>query len=58
MTTVTERKDLEYIEQYRKIYRRVIKEAKRRESNSYISSAKNKSKAAWQIINKNLENNL
>ena len=31
-----EKKDLEYIEHYRKIYRRVIKEAKRRENNSYI----------------------
>jgi hypothetical protein len=28
--TVMKKKDLEYIEQYRKIYRRVIKEAKRR----------------------------
>jgi len=43
-----------YIEHYRKIYRRVIKEAKRRENNSYISSAKNKLKAAWQVINKEL----
>jgi phage anti-repressor protein len=46
--TVMKKKDLEYIEQYRKIYRRVIQEAKRRENNNYISSAKNKSKAAWQ----------
>jgi len=45
---------LEYIEQYRKVYRRVIQEAKRRENNNYISSTKNKSKAAWQIINKEL----
>jgi len=53
-TTVTKKEDLEYIEQYRKIYRRVIQEAKRRENNNYISSSKNKSKAAWQIINKEL----
>ena len=53
-TTVMEKKDLEYIEQYRKIFRRVIQEAKRRENNTYISSAKNKSKAAWQVINKEL----
>jgi len=53
-TTVMEKKDLKYIEQNRKIYRRVIKEAKRRENNTYISSSKNKSKAAWQIINKEL----
>jgi hypothetical protein len=52
--TVMKKKDLECIEQYRKIYRRVIQKAKRRESNNYISSAKNKWKAAWQIINKEL----
>jgi hypothetical protein len=48
------KKDLEYIGQYRKIYRRVIQEAKRRENDNYISSATNKSKAAWQVINKEL----
>jgi len=53
-TTVIEEKVLEYIDQYRKIYRRVIQEAKRRENNTYTSSAKNKSKAAWQVINKEL----
>jgi light-regulated signal transduction histidine kinase (bacteriophytochrome) len=47
-------KDLKYIEQYRKIYRRVIQEAKRMENNKYISRATNKSKAAWQVINKQL----
>jgi phage anti-repressor protein len=50
-------KDLKYIEHYRKIYRRVIQEAKRIENNDYISRAKNKSKAAWQVI-KNLEKHL
>jgi hypothetical protein len=44
--TVMKTKDLEYIGQYRKIYRRVIQEAKRRENSNYISSATNKSKAA------------
>ena len=48
------KKNLEYIDHYRKIYRRIIKETKRRENNSYISSAKNKLKAAWQVINKEL----
>jgi hypothetical protein len=57
-TTVMKEKDLECIEHYRKIYRRVIKEVKRRENNSYINSAKNKSKAAWQVINKELGNHL
>jgi len=39
-TTVMKKKNLEYIEHYRKIYKRVIKEAKRREYSSYVSSAK------------------
>jgi hypothetical protein len=51
-------KDLKYIEQYRKIYRRVIQQAKRMENNNYISSATNKSKAAWQVINKELGKSL
>jgi L-rhamnose mutarotase len=53
-TTVTEKKDLEYIDQHRKIYRRVIQEAKKKKKSNYISSSKNKLKAAWQIINKEL----
>jgi hypothetical protein len=53
-TTVMKKKGLKHIGQYRKIYRRVIQEAKRRENNNYIISATNKSKAAWQVINKEL----
>ena len=45
------KKDVECIQQYRKIYRSVIQKAKRRENKKYISSSKNKSKAASQIIN-------
>jgi hypothetical protein len=47
-------KDLKYTENYRQIYRKVIKEAKKRENDKYISNASNKSKAAWQVINKEL----
>ena len=53
-TTIMEKKDLEYIEQYRKIYKRVIQEAKRRENDNHVSSSKNKVKATWQLINKEL----
>jgi hypothetical protein len=53
-TTVMKQKDLKYIEHYRKIYRRVIQEAKRIGNNDYISRAKNKLKAAWQVINNEL----
>ena len=53
-TTIVEKKDLEYIEQYRKIYKRVIQKAKRRENDNYMSSSKNKVKATWQLIYKEL----
>jgi hypothetical protein len=52
------KKDLEYIGQYRKIFRRVVQESKRRENDNYISSATNKSKAAWLVINTELGNHL
>jgi hypothetical protein len=43
-----------YIHRYRMIYRRTIKEAKRRDNDRYIVNAKNKTKAMWRIINKEL----
>jgi len=53
-TTIMEKKDLEYIDQYKKIYKRLIQEAKKLENENYISSSKNKVKATWQLINKEL----
>jgi len=41
-----------YIQNYQLIYRKVIKEAKRREADRLILSAKNKNKALWKKINK------
>ena len=41
-----------YIARYKIIYKRVIREAKRRENDNYIMRAKNKSKAIWQVIHK------
>jgi hypothetical protein len=34
------------------IYKRIIKEAKKRENDRYIANATNKTKGMWQIINK------
>jgi hypothetical protein len=39
------------------IYRRTMKEAKRRENDKYIGNAKNKTGAMWRIINKKLRSN-
>jgi len=41
-----------YISRYKLIYKRVIREAKKRENDNYIMCAKNKSKAIWQVIHK------
>jgi len=45
-------KSIKYIQNYQLIYRKVIKEAKRRDADRLIFSAKNKNKALWKIINK------
>ena len=41
-----------YIARYKTLYRKVIREAKRRENDHYILQAHNKSKATWRIIHK------
>jgi hypothetical protein len=41
-----------YIVKYKIIHKTVIREAKRRENDKYILHSNNKSKAVWQIINK------
>ena len=47
---------LKYIQNYQAIYRKVIKETKRREADRLILCAKNKNKALWKIINKEIGN--
>jgi len=44
------------IQNYQLVYGKVIKEAKRREADRLILSAKNKNKALWEIINKDIGN--
>jgi len=41
-----------YIAKYKIVYKRVTREAKRRENDKYILHANHKSKAVWQITNK------
>jgi hypothetical protein len=45
---------LNYFQNYQLIYRKVIKEAKRREADRHILSVKNENKALWKIINKEI----
>jgi hypothetical protein len=47
---------LKYIQNYQSIYMKVIKEENRREADRLIVSAKNKNKALWKIINKEIGN--
>lgn len=48
--------DFDHYKQYKKIYRAVIRKAKYLHNNSRYWGARNKSKAAWQIINNNFCN--
>jgi len=47
---------LKYTQNYQLIYSKLIKEAKRREADRLILSAKNKNKALWKIMNKEIGN--
>jgi hypothetical protein len=49
---INTRENQAYISKYRMIFKRVIKEAKKRESDRYVANATNKTKAMWQVINK------
>jgi hypothetical protein len=49
---------LEYVRNYQLIFKKVTKEAKRREADRLILSAKNKNKAVWKLINKEIGNSL
>jgi len=42
---------LKYIQNYQLIFRKVVKEAKRKETDRFILSAKNKNKALWKLVN-------
>jgi hypothetical protein len=44
----------DYIHRYRMIYKRVLKEAKKRENDRHIANAKNKTRAVWQIVKKRI----
>jgi hypothetical protein len=45
---------LRYIKKYNKIYKKVLKEAKQRDNDRYVTRASNKTKAMWQLINRKI----
>jgi hypothetical protein len=44
----------DYIQNYNKIYKKVLKQAKKRDNDRYVTEAPNKTKAMWQLINKQI----
>jgi hypothetical protein len=45
---------LGYIKKYQSIYKRVLKEAKKRANDRYVTEAANKTKAMWQLVNRKI----
>jgi hypothetical protein len=45
---------LDYIKNYNKIYKKILKQAKKRDNDRYVTEASNKIKAMWQLINKQI----
>ena len=45
---------LGYTKKYQSIYKRVLKEAKKRDNDRYVTEAANKTKAMWQLINRKI----
>jgi len=48
------REDLIYIKEYQRIYKKILKEAKKRENDKFVIESKDRTKAMWQLINKEI----
>jgi hypothetical protein len=48
------RKDLIYIENYQRMYKRVLKEAKKRGNDRYAIESMDRTKAMWRLINREI----
>jgi len=46
--------DLIYIENYQRIYKRVLREAKKRENDRYVIQSMDRMKAIWRQINREI----
>jgi len=57
-TYTLRREDLNYITEYQKIYRKILKEAKKRDNDKFVLESKDRTKAMWQLINKEIGNTL
>jgi len=43
-----------YIANYQRIYKRVLREAKKRDNNRYMAESVDKPKAMWRLINREI----
>ena len=57
-THTLRREDLNYITEYQRIYRKILKEAKKRDNDKFVLESKDRTKAMWQLINKEIGNTL
>ena len=48
------REELAYIKKYQRIYKGVLKEAKRRDNDRFVIVSKDRTKAMWQVINREM----
>jgi len=48
------REDLIYIENYQRIYKKVLREAKKRENDSYVIESTDRMKTMWRLINREI----
>jgi len=46
--------DLTYIKNYQRIYKRVLREAKKQENDRYVRESTNRMKAMWRLINREI----
>jgi hypothetical protein len=53
-TTCISIEELKYIQNYQRIFRKVVIEAKKKEADRFVLSSKNKNKALWKLINKEI----
>jgi len=48
------REDLIYIENYQRIYRRVLRETKKRDNDRYVTESVDRTKTMWRLINREI----
>ena len=50
-TYTLKKRDLAYINKYQREYKKILKEAKKRDNDRFVMESKDRTKAMWQLIN-------